>query len=126
KVDLWSIRSYCGRFGGTHRTGTTARLGRASSGTCPEGPAVRFCRRIRRADGSALGVLLRAASEVERHARLVSDDPGVMAGCHGEDVPGAELALRAVPHPDAQPALDDVAPVVRLAQVGARDVLDRL
>src|SRR5690606_3985427 len=46
----------------------------------PKGPAVRFCRRIRRAEGSALGVLLRAASEVERHARLVSDDPGVMAG----------------------------------------------
>ena len=57
---------------------------------------------------SIVGVLLRNASEVEHHGRLVADDPAIVAGRQGGDVPGAEVELLAVCHDDMQAAGDHV------------------
>jgi hypothetical protein len=66
------------------------------------------------------------ATEVQQHTGLVSDDPRVVARRHVERVARAELALGAVVHQQRHAALKDVADVLDLAGVRARDRLDVL
>jgi hypothetical protein len=57
--------------------------------------------------------------EVDGHARLVADYPGVVAGADQVGVARPELQLPAVAHRHVQPAGDDVGPVGARTGVGA-------
>src|SRR5438270_2830688 len=78
------------------------------------------------ASGSArLRVTLQTA-EVEHHAGLLADDPGVVPRRHVKRLAWPELALAAVVHPQRHAAFQDVADVVYLARIGPGDRLDVL
>jgi hypothetical protein len=69
---------------------------------------------------------LGGAAEVERHARLIADHPGVVTGPDHERVTGPQLHLGAVGHPHPLAPGDDIAGVGDLAQLGAGERLDVL
>src|SRR5260370_16761415 len=77
------------------------------------------------ARGSPLGVL-RKPLPVDHDARLVPDDPRVVAGRDDAEVSRTELHLFAVVHDDLHPAGYEVAHMGGLATVGLRDGLDVL
>src|SRR5216684_5799424 len=70
-----------------------------------------------------LSCVVARAEPVDGHHRLVADDPGVMAARQGGDVARAGDELRAVVHPDRQPAADVVLEVRCRTAVGAGDRL---
>jgi hypothetical protein len=72
--------------------------------------------------GRSSGVLIRAR-EIQHHARLVPEGPGIVSRRDYHGVVGADLDLRAIIHPDAHPSREHVPYVRNLATLGARDRL---
>src|SRR5579859_3689023 len=66
----------------------------------------------------------RGRDEVDGHARLIADDPGVVAWADQVGVARPQVKLPAVAHRHVHPARDDVGPVGALACVGAGPRLD--
>src|SRR4051794_7458878 len=78
------------------------------------------------ASAAALGRVLLASQEVERHVGIVADDPRVVPRRHVEEVARAHHALLAVVHPDGRGARHHQPDVLDRARRGAGRGADML
>src|SRR3954471_15745054 len=93
--------------------GTTHVPGGAATEAAPHGPCE-----------SARVVL--AAHDVQRHVRLVADDPAVVSGRHVEELARRHHPLGPVVHRDRGPATEDEAHVLDVAGLLAARLADVL
>jgi hypothetical protein len=75
--------------------------------------------------GLLLGVVC-GAREIDKDARLIPDNPGIVPRRNYHGTPWCELVLTPIVHDDMHPARDDVPGVGGLATVCPRERLDAL